>query len=146
MIKGIAFRNIRATTFHHYDQLNFMMEVVGCERVGDRGAGCDDRTVRLHEKDRWIGFWIATHFSHVICIVLANAKDAVNPDVMIRCAGCQCRGIGRANDQCGHGLGPLRLIRPDHETRGATRLQAGTCQFGTITGQSHEVGVMPTAA
>jgi hypothetical protein len=58
--------------------------------------------VWFHKKDWRVRFGIAAHFSHVVGIVLANAKDAVDADVVICGAGAQGRGVRRADFKCGH--------------------------------------------
>jgi hypothetical protein len=59
-------------------------------------------TVWFHKKDWRVRLGIAPHFSHVVGIILANTKDAVDADVAIWSAGAQGRDVWRADFKYGH--------------------------------------------
>jgi hypothetical protein len=97
----VGFLDIDATFAQSDDQFHFMVQIRALRRIGHVAVAQQQSVGGLHEEKRWLPIRIAAHFSRVLGVIAADAKDAADREDTTSGDGDSNDG-GRGDDEVGH--------------------------------------------
>ena len=106
MVERVGLRDVGALAANGGDQLDLVMQVMRCRRIGNRGAAHHQRVGRLAEEERRLPVRVVAHFAGMGGIVATDAVDPADRKLIVAVGDGNTRLCRRGNHE-GHGQGPL---------------------------------------